>query len=806
VPASARNLVILADVKGALWIRIFDDTQRRIVDIPEPRAGPIADLKRQVASLRTRHELTSSEKDRVVASVTGIVADTLGEKGWPRREHPAPRAIKSDGTVLRGRLSGLESVTFRYEFVSNQTVFRFAEVGAMMIRPASTLSPISDLQLVVEVQSRGKIESTIQKRLKINPASNSVARRQPGAPLPQPGPELESLLDVDGWLSLGDSPSAAAGRSIHAPAGEIGSAEVSLRTTPPRDLELRGQSGAVTHVGADLSSQAEGKPLVHNLGGKIGDIVPGGGGRYLVLSLTDPHRLAVFDVNAASIVREISLASEDVFVAAGAVSFFLAHADRRVVEEWDFATLRRKRAFPFPFKGRLTGIAMGMDSEGPLLAVWVPPTGGGPAQGACFCMIDVKSGKVLRVQSYRHRDFGGWIRELPASTACLTLPSSEAMHGPTARIRASADGRRFVIQEARQGGWGVSGLAILDLERSGARTFGDMTQSLAVLSPDGGQVCSDQITYQPSAAENPHAARTGRMTNELPIPALDPSYHLIVRLDPDSKNISGAVKELVIKNAWGTLATVSNLEEMRFKDRQAVEQPRDPLFDRRFLLIPAAKLLITIPPDEGRIVLRRLDVEELLQRPLRILRGEKPRKSAPEPSGSPHLLSGKGKPGVGEQESGAPRALIPDLNVILIVLTVLSYLAGLIQQALWNRQGTRGDRSREQKRRHRLVSALILVVATGLTLTCIAVEWLAFRNATAVNRLLEQRTEDSARPVLTLQELQPLIGRPPESSSGENGRIVASYSWKGIIRKYRLHLECAKGKGNDTIVTSYFFE
>ena len=72
--------------------------------------------------------------------------------------------------------------------------------------------------------------------------------RQIGVPLPQPGPELESLLDVDGWLGPGDSPSAGAGRSIQAPAGEIGSAEVSLRTTPPRDLELPGQSGPVTHA------------------------------------------------------------------------------------------------------------------------------------------------------------------------------------------------------------------------------------------------------------------------------------------------------------------------------------------------------------------------------------------------------------------------------------------------------------------------------------------------------------------------------------------------------------------------------
>ena len=73
VPTSGSNLVVLADLNGTLEIRIFDDSQRLVVDMPEPRAGPIADLKKQVASLLTRHEVTSSEKDRVLALVTEIV-------------------------------------------------------------------------------------------------------------------------------------------------------------------------------------------------------------------------------------------------------------------------------------------------------------------------------------------------------------------------------------------------------------------------------------------------------------------------------------------------------------------------------------------------------------------------------------------------------------------------------------------------------------------------------------------------------------------------------------------------------------
>jgi len=1076
IPPPGENLVIVADVKGVLHFHAnhangLNAAYNVVTDetLLKTQAGPIADLKRQLESLRPPHELTTAEKDRVIAAVTSIV-HALDDR-------PTPRAIKTDGTVLKGRISGLESVTFNREDFRPPLTLRSSQVGSIVVRPGSEVSPISELQVVVEVQRRGESVSRMEKRLKVSPASNSAGQTgtpQWIVPLPQPSEEREALLDVQGWLDVRVPRAVGAERSVRAPSVEIGNAQVSLRTTRPSNLELVPHGGAIWHaaftldgrqimtaghdglmvlwdaqngarlahvglqdrwartpaygranransgeelmikataelglrdgqasgpasgpdgrarlpsafgpvrvwklpggrqlrrsdgptgavhdavllgdgrravsgdtdgmvriwditsgrelgrldghggevhsvavapddrillagygdgtirlwdletaqvirtlnghtgaveglaisphgllavscggstdnailvwdmttgrvlrrlkghtktvfavafspdgqrivsgcedgtarvwelVDSDISSQTAGEPLVHDLGGTILDIVPGGGGRYLVLSLSGPHRLAVFDANTASIARVIPLPDEEMYVAAGASSFFVGFADRRLLEEWAFATLTRKRAVPLPIKGQLKGIALGIDSEGPLLAVWVPPFQRmGDVRRAYFCFVDIPTGKVLRVRSHSDRDYlTRQSLQLPAPSACLSISwMNGGMGSLTARLRARDDNRRFVLQAANREQSMTGGLAILDLDRDQVRSFRDMSGSLAFLSSDGEQVSTISTDYLKGFGEdlqrNPLPANREAM-----IPTCDPKYHLIPRPGPDSGESSKSVSELDIKNAGWTVATVSKLDEMKSL-RSATFGPQDPLFDRRFVFIPAASLLITIPPNEGRLVLRRIDFGEMLHRPLRILRGEKPRKSAPEPSGSPHLLSGKGKPGVEQQESGGPHALIPDLNVILIVLTVLSYLAGLIQQALWNRQGTRGNRSREQKRRHRLVSALILVVATGLTLTCIAVEWLAYRNATAVNRLLEQRTEDSARPVLTLQELQPLIGRPPESSSGENGRIVASYSWKGIIRKYRLHLECAKGKGNDTIVTSYFFE
>ena len=77
IPTSGKNLVIVADVKGVLHFRTFDGDGRVVVDTDETslttQAGPIADLKRQLESLWSPHELTSSEKDRIIAAVTSIV-------------------------------------------------------------------------------------------------------------------------------------------------------------------------------------------------------------------------------------------------------------------------------------------------------------------------------------------------------------------------------------------------------------------------------------------------------------------------------------------------------------------------------------------------------------------------------------------------------------------------------------------------------------------------------------------------------------------------------------------------------------
>ena len=76
---------------------------------------------------------------------------------------------------------------------------------------------------------------------------------------------------------------------------------------------------------ADTEGEAaEAPPLIKKLDGTISDVVVGGGGRYLLLTLSDASKLAIFDTNAAEIVKTIPLPSPNAIVAAGATKFLIA--------------------------------------------------------------------------------------------------------------------------------------------------------------------------------------------------------------------------------------------------------------------------------------------------------------------------------------------------------------------------------------------------------------------------------------------------------------------------------------------------
>jgi WD40 repeat protein len=80
IPTAGKRLVIVAAVDHVLHFRIFDSEGKMVVDTDATQrmahAQQIEDLREQLANLWPPHELTTSEKGRVIGAVTSIVGHT----------------------------------------------------------------------------------------------------------------------------------------------------------------------------------------------------------------------------------------------------------------------------------------------------------------------------------------------------------------------------------------------------------------------------------------------------------------------------------------------------------------------------------------------------------------------------------------------------------------------------------------------------------------------------------------------------------------------------------------------------------
>ena len=80
IPTEGKNLIIVANVQGALHVRAFAADGKRFVDTDESqlpdKAPQITKLESLLSDLRDVPELPQSDKERVISTVTSIVGHT----------------------------------------------------------------------------------------------------------------------------------------------------------------------------------------------------------------------------------------------------------------------------------------------------------------------------------------------------------------------------------------------------------------------------------------------------------------------------------------------------------------------------------------------------------------------------------------------------------------------------------------------------------------------------------------------------------------------------------------------------------
>ncbi len=271
----------------------------------------------------------------------------------------SPRARTHAGQEIRGKIAGLGGGIRMFD---NKpiTIDLSPEIEITVQKEPLKVGslPWPAIESVVEVKHGSRIVSRSQQKalLTVSPIkapealaslkSNATASSPAMSPIPSTarseGLKLGGVIDLDG------SP-AGAGKSIQPPRIAIPSAQF-----------------------AALDTQAPSDPLSLKLNAPISDVVVGGGGRYLLLTQSESHRLAVFDVNAAAIVKSISLPSPSALVAAGASKFLIVFPEEKLIQRWNLSTLQREGGNQAsPIDGQIKAVAMGADSNGPALAyVW----------------------------------------------------------------------------------------------------------------------------------------------------------------------------------------------------------------------------------------------------------------------------------------------------------------------------------------------------------------------------------------------------------------------------------------------------
>jgi hypothetical protein len=363
-------------------------------------------------------------------------------------------------------------------------------------------------------------------------------------------------------------------------------------------------------------------PLVRQLGGTIGDIAVGGGGRFLLVALKEARKLAVFDVNAADVVKTIPLPSTSALIAAGANKLLIAFPEEQVLERWDLATLEREGgSHVSPIDGWIRALALGSDSDGPALALWYPKVRGdstylrstmwssrGPE--ARFSFIDLNRLTVPRAGSI----------ELDKQSS-MKQSDSLSISGGSFMLNPDLGARYKVYLRASAGG-GVFEIAVLPMEFFFLKAQGNRLSMVShqvrdLADPPRGFITHPVIESVPSGLR------------PIYIRAVDPAYYLGMSGLPSnvagSEGGLGNTEAIVGAHGPATVAihaagdgsrlfTIHGLDEMALSVKMSEWFHDDLTIEKRFYFVPAAKLFITVPPSNDRLVLRHVDFDDALDR------------------------------------------------------------------------------------------------------------------------------------------------------------------------------------------------
>jgi predicted Zn finger-like uncharacterized protein len=312
----------------------------------------------------------------------------------------------------------------------------------------------------------------------------------------------------------------------------------------------------------------EADKVVRELPSTFADVAVGGGGRYLVFHLPQTQKFAIFDANEAKVTKYLAAPAEAVRIAAGRDKLLVVLPDSKTVQRWDLATGTQEATAKLDLPGRIDRIGMGSASNGPLYL-------GG------FTFVDIRTLMLVDFQKDRSTRLGFKAGKDP--------------------IRASADGKVFGSWSPGTSPQGLRSLVLRDNEL--AAYYDHKSAGQVVPGPDG------RVLYTARGRFTTEVKPLGEVYNDnalFCVPALHGDLWLVVPVArPGDRSEKAGPLEVHRGDDSRSLVNLPDVELPKDMNHWA----REPItVDQRILLIPDAKLLVTLPVTNDRLVLHRFDV------------------------------------------------------------------------------------------------------------------------------------------------------------------------------------------------------
>ena len=299
-------------------------------------------------------------------------------------------------------------------------------------------------------------------------------------------------------------------------------------------------------------------------------------------------------------------------ITAGAEKLIVVAPDHNVSQRWSLSSFPKELTKTIPIMGVVKAIAMGYASDGPLLMNWA--VGVGALDRTNYTLYDIDSLEPVKLEELKVQAHGRPGRPVtPDASGSFRLRNSS--YRDRVHIRASGSGDVFGLWCSSHSPAGLETFIVRG--RSWTSAYEHTTVGHIVPNADGSVLCTARGIYTLALKRKYRDPPRDLVC----IPSCHPKYYITApqvtsgrsRPRPAKENKPQEHGSVFVVESRLPLVSLPKLEEMSgIGTRQRVKD--DFTLEKRYHFIPQANLLITIPPTDDRLVIRRFNLKDELKK------------------------------------------------------------------------------------------------------------------------------------------------------------------------------------------------